>query len=241
MTPQERDVIGGIFERMKSAQGAPRDPEAERFIAERIAAQPYAPYAMAQSVYVQEQALLNLQREVERLQAQIREMQSQPMQAPDQPGMQGGGFLGGLFGGRPQPQAPRSAVPSAGGGRPVGVPPGFAQQAPPQQGFGNQGPTPEQQPPGPWGGQRQGGGFLQTAMATAAGVAGGVVLGNVLMNAFSGGQKPDAAAAGGGTESAAAPADNAAPEAGAQQASYEDPGMDAGFGDGGFDGGGDWG
>ena len=57
MTPQERDVIAGIFDRLKQAANQPRDPEAERYIAERLREQPYAPYAMAQSVYVQEQAL----------------------------------------------------------------------------------------------------------------------------------------------------------------------------------------
>ncbi|MGL4728831.1 MAG: DUF2076 domain-containing protein [Bosea sp. (in: a-proteobacteria)] len=244
MTPQERDVINGIFERMKAAQGQQRDPEVEKFIADKIASQPYAPYAMAQSVYVQEQALLHLQSQVEELQAQVQALQPQAQQAPAQ---SGGSFLGGLFGGRVQPAAARSAVPAtgAGSGRPMGLPPGMGQQ-PMNPGMnamqagapGAQG----QAPAGPWGGQqRQGGGFLQTAMATAAGVAGGVVLGNVLMNAFSG-SKPEAAAGNTGNESAAAPADAGPasqeayqPEA-YQPASYEEPGFDGGF-DG---GGGDW-
>ena len=42
MTPQERDVIAGIFDRLKQAANQPRDPEAENFIAERLRAQPYA-------------------------------------------------------------------------------------------------------------------------------------------------------------------------------------------------------
>jgi hypothetical protein len=91
MTPQERDVIAGIFDRLKQAANQPRDPEAERLIAERITQQPYAPYVMAQAVYVQEQALENLNREVETLRAEVAELRSQPQQ---------GGFLSGLFGGR---------------------------------------------------------------------------------------------------------------------------------------------
>ena len=44
---------------------------------------------------------------------------------------------------------------------------------------------------------RQGPGFLGTALMTAAGVAGGMVLGNMLMNSLSGGGAAHAAAAGG--------------------------------------------
>eukprot|EP01035_Chromulina_nebulosa_P064895 gene64895-88769_t len=54
MTPQERDVIAGIFDRLKQAANQPRDPEAENYIAQRLREQPYAPYAMAQAVYVQD-------------------------------------------------------------------------------------------------------------------------------------------------------------------------------------------
>ncbi|WP_426956126.1 DUF2076 domain-containing protein [Muricoccus radiodurans] len=79
-----------------------------------------------------------------------------------------GGFLGGMFGGgqRQVPYTPR--------------------------------PEPIQPPPGMNPGMMQqgsGGGFLRTAAMTAAGVAGGMVLGNVLMNAFSGGGGAHAATA----------------------------------------------
>ena len=85
MTPQERDVIAGIFDRLKQAANQPRDPEAERYIAERLREQPYAPYAMAQSVYVQEQALTNLQQQVEDLQTQMRECRADPRRLPPSP------------------------------------------------------------------------------------------------------------------------------------------------------------
>lgn len=73
-------------------------------------------------------------------------------------------------------------------------------------GFGGSRPAPmpprpqDMQPPGGMIPQRQGPGFLGTAMMTAAGVAGGLVLGNMLMNAFSGsgGAAAAAPAAGGG-------------------------------------------
>jgi hypothetical protein len=47
--------------------------------------------------------------------------------------------------------------------------------------------------PGPWGGnamQRGGGSFLGTALSTAAGVAGGMMIANALTNAFSGDNNP---------------------------------------------------
>ncbi|MGL4439650.1 MAG: DUF2076 domain-containing protein [Bosea sp. (in: a-proteobacteria)] len=246
MTPQERDVIAGIFDRLKQAANQPRDPEAEKFIAERLAQQPYAPYAMAQSVYVQEQALTNMQSQIEELQAQVQQLQSQPPQ-------QQGGFLSGLFGGgtpaRPPVAAPQPMQ------RPMGAPGmamapqhgGMAQGGPMQGGPNHGGPNqggpwagqqPGQQAAGPWGGAaqpRQGGGFMQTAMMTAAGVAGGMVLGNVLMNAFQG-SKPPAPTPAGEQSASAEPASNEGPADGGQAemqpASYEDPGQ---YNDGGGD------
>ena len=78
MSPEEKTVIAGIFDRLAQAENQPRDAEAERFIAERIQAQPYAPYVMAQAIYVQEQALTNLNQEVEQLRAQVEELSRRP-------------------------------------------------------------------------------------------------------------------------------------------------------------------
>src|SRR5665213_2245727 len=100
MTPEERQVITGIFERLQAAESHPRDPEAERLIADCVAKQPYAPYAMAQSIYVHEQALANLGQRITDLERQLHDAEEKP---------QSGGFLSSLFGGagpdpRPQPQ-----------------------------------------------------------------------------------------------------------------------------------------
>ncbi|HRJ69737.1 MAG TPA: DUF2076 family protein, partial [Beijerinckiaceae bacterium] len=103
MTPQEREVITGIFERLKPAATQQRDPDAERHIADLIRSQPYAPYVMAQSLFVQEQALANMNQQVQHLQAQVQQLQQAQQQQPAS-----GGFLSGLFGSgqqRPQPQA----------------------------------------------------------------------------------------------------------------------------------------
>jgi len=263
MTPEERKVIGDIFDRLKQAEGQPREPEAERFIADRIRAQPYAPYAMAQSIFVQEQALLNMQRQVDELQGEVQRLQSQP---------QGGGFLSSIFGGGQQPTRDdgqrRPTGPAGYGSRPGMQQPG-GQGGP--WGGGQQGMMPGQMggQPGMMGGQPgmmgggmmqggAGGGFMRTAMTTAAGVAGGMMLGNVLSNAFSGGGGAHAAA--GGAQGAAgdvsglpdhngpaADASNAGSDpfgAAAPDAGYSDAGYDSGGDSGGFDSGGgggdDW-
>jgi hypothetical protein len=215
MTPQERDIIGGIFDRLRQAEGQPRDPQAEAFIAERIRQQPYAPYIMAQTIYMQEQALANLQQQIEDLQHR----QAQPQQS--------GGFLSSLFG----------------GGRPAAPPPPPAhQQAPAYQqqpmGAPQGGPGPwQQQPMAQQPPQRGGMGFLGTAAAAAVGVAGGMMAANALSNAFANG-------AGGPQAANAATPENASwNDAGQnswsnQQESNWDGGGDWGGGGG---GGGDWG
>lgn len=263
MTPQERDVIAGIFDRLKQAANQPRDPEAENFIAQRLREQPYAPYAMAQAVYVQETALTNLQAQVEDLQAQLRELQSRPAEAP----AQSGGFLSGIFGGGAQPAARPRSVPSfpqrsqdAPSSAWSGQQPGAMQAAPAQQ----PGPGVQQQP-GPWSNQaaqqqapgRGGGGFMATALTTAAGVAGGMMLGSALTNAFGGGSAKAAEAKASDAKPADAGASTPAQDSGAgsqqaayddgssnepsyQQAAHEEP-VDAGYDDGSsmFDGGDD--
>lgn len=228
MTPQERDVIAGIFDRLKQAANQPRDPEAERYIADRLREQPYAPYAMAQAVYVQETALTNLQAQVEDLQAQLRDLQDRRQNAP----AQSGGFLSGIFGGGREAPAPRAgsvpAFPARAGQQPSSAWNNVApqQQPMPGQGYGGQ-PMPGQ--PGPWANQQpqqppaRGGGFMASALTTAAGVAGGMVLGNVLTNAFGGGHKSGEAKAAETASSGSAGRDEApSAQTAGDNANYDD-------------------
>jgi hypothetical protein len=209
MNPQERQVIDGIFDRLKNVADQPRDAAAESYIAELVKKQPYATYALAQSVYVQEQALLNQQQQIEHLQAEIQQLQARPAA--------GGGFLSGLFGGG---QPARPAAPQPGFGQRSGMMPGQPQGGP----WGGQ---PQQAQPGPWGQpQRQGMGFLGTAAAAAAGVAGGMVLGSILSNALGGGA----------AQAAESQAQDLFGQE--EQLPAEDISSDGGW-DSGFDGGGD--
>lgn len=264
MTPEERNVIGGIFDRLREAAYQPRDPEAERFIADRLREQPYAPYAMAQSIYVQEQALGNLSQQVEQLQAEVARLrQAGQQQAP----AQSGGFLSGIFGGgssRPasvpsfgQPQRAAQGQPAYSAppqqGSPWGQQPQQGGYAPQQGGY-----APPQQAAAP---QRGGMGFLGTAAMTAAGVAGGMIAGNALMNAFNshGGASGIANSLGFGGDKSGQSASTSGDQSGSNYdstAGYEDPSQNGGNdnasydnasyedeGGGGFDGGGgdsDW-
>ncbi|RUU06668.1 DUF2076 domain-containing protein, partial [Mesorhizobium sp. M6A.T.Ca.TU.002.02.2.1] len=59
MNRNDQQAIGNLFEKLANVerQTPPRDAEAERFINDQIARQPGAPYYMAQTIVVQEQAL----------------------------------------------------------------------------------------------------------------------------------------------------------------------------------------
>jgi hypothetical protein len=53
----ERQLIDDLFARLRSAEGQSRDPEIERLIAAELRRAPNAPYAMAQTIIAQNQAL----------------------------------------------------------------------------------------------------------------------------------------------------------------------------------------
>ncbi|MFE1600134.1 DUF2076 domain-containing protein [Methylobacterium sp. ID0610] len=186
MNSEERDVINGIFQRLEQAAQQPRDADAERFIADKIRAQPYAPYAMAQLIYVQEEAIKSLNQQLEQARAEMQRGQGAGQ------GAGGGGFFSSIFGGGSRQEPPRQGAwgnqPGPGYGQPQQPPPGYGGGYPQQGGYGQPGYAPQQG--GPWGGQPQQpqrGGFLASALPMAAGAAGGMLLGSALANAFSGG------------------------------------------------------
>lgn len=87
MTPQERELLTGLFNRLKQCDHNPKEPEAERFIAQAVAAQPSAPYFMAQLLVVQDQALSAAQ-------ARIRQLEQEAEAARAQPAAPARSFLG---------------------------------------------------------------------------------------------------------------------------------------------------
>jgi uncharacterized protein len=189
MTNEERDLITQFIQRVAGAPARvpgsvpttlpapplpPIDHEADALIGDLMQRYPEARYRLTQMAFVQEHALAEAQNTINRLQWELDQARAQPplapaaspwgaaAEAPQQPR----GLFGGLFGGRQaQPQS---------------------QYAPPQPQYA---PPPPVHAPGYQPGMfQQGGGssFLGSALTTAAGVAGGMVVGNMLMNAFSG-------------------------------------------------------
>ena len=81
MTPQERQQVTELFDRLATLEGNRRDPEAEAQIAEGTRQAPHSLYALVQTTLIQDEAL----READ---ARIRELEGGQAGAPGQ-----GGFL----------------------------------------------------------------------------------------------------------------------------------------------------
>jgi hypothetical protein len=211
MNPQERQVLADLFERIRSAAVAPRDAEAEAFITEAVRAQPYAPYLLAQTALVQQQALDAAAQRIQELEAR-----AQPPQES--------GFLGNLgrslFGGG-QP-APRPGYDAGAYQRAAAPPPPAAPAYAP--------------PSGPWGAPQpapRSGGFLAGAMTTATGVAGGLLAVNAIESLLGGGRGGlfggyGGAGFGGGETVVNNFYDAPNPDAGRVDAALPDAGLDSG-------------
>jgi hypothetical protein len=191
MTPQERQLVDDLFDRLAQLENAPRDPDAAAAIADGLRKAPSAVYALVQTVLLQDEAL-------KRANARIQELEQ--AHAPEQ--TQSGGFLDSMrdtiFG----PSGQRGSVPNVPppSSRPVWNSGQVLQQAQSpghyddQVGYG-QGPYGQgahgqgsygqaygaSQPP--LGG---GGSFLGTAAAAAAGMVGGSLLLNGIRSMMGG-------------------------------------------------------
>ncbi|WP_277978398.1 DUF2076 domain-containing protein [Pantoea endophytica] len=159
MQSEEQQLIENLFSRLKQAetQSGPRDAGAEQLIKQHLQNQPGAPYYMSQAILIQEAAL-------KKLNAQVTDLENRLAQAQQAPQQSSGGFLSSLFGGGSRPAAQQQPA--------WGNPPPQPQQqyAPPQQ----QSAAPA----------ARGTGFLGGALQTAVGVAGGVVMADMLTSMF---------------------------------------------------------
>ncbi|OQP87671.1 hypothetical protein BTR14_03655 [Rhizobium rhizosphaerae] len=196
MSPDEKQLLSALFDRVRAAANTPRDRDAESLIEQAVRAQPSAPYYLAQAVIIQEEGLKAASARIEELEAKVRTLESsaRPREEPEQ----GGGFLSSIFGSgnRPQPQPQRDdyrAAPPAPAGGPWGPRAGNYGAAPQpayggQQGYGAPQGYAGNSGPAPWGAAPQqpsaGGSFIRGALGTAAGVAGGMLLANSLSGLF---------------------------------------------------------
>jgi hypothetical protein len=170
MTPQERQLIDDLFDRLAKLESAPRDPDAASAIVQGLRRAPNAVYPLVQTVLLQDEALKRANHRIEELEAGG---------APEQ--TQSGGFLDSM----------RESIFGQGHGSVPNVPPppvasrpvwnsGQVLQQGQSSGQFNQ--TPYDQPYNqPYGGPQApmgggGGSFLGTAAAAAAGAVGGSLL-----------------------------------------------------------------
>ena len=166
MTPQERQLVDDLFDRLSKVESAPRDPDATAAIAQGLRKAPNALYALVQTVLLQDEALKRAHSRIQELEGEGEAHQS-------------GGFLDSMretiFG----PTPPRGSVPNV---RPPELPGrptwNSGQVMQPAQNPGQYtqaayGQLPYGAPQAPMGG---GGSFLGTAAAAAAGVVGGSLL-----------------------------------------------------------------
>jgi uncharacterized protein len=157
MTPEERNLVIELFDRLATLEDAQRDPEAERLIRDGLRQAPNALYALVQTVLVQDEAL-------KRADARIRELES-ASEAEAAPRDQS--FLGGVRESVLGKREGRGSVPSVRPGEAAPMSPAWHTATQPMQ------PMPAGSagaPPVP------GGSFLGTAAAAAAGVIGGSLL-----------------------------------------------------------------
>jgi hypothetical protein len=196
MTPQERQLVDELFDRLSKVESAPRDPDASNAIAQGLRNAPNAIYALVQTVLLQDEAL-------KRANSRIQELEQ--AHAPEQ--SQSGGFLDSMrdtiFGQSqahgsvpnvPPPQTHDRPVWNSGQVLQQSQSPGQYDQGPYGQGSYGQGSYgqgygqgPSTQPYGgpqaPFGG---GGSFLGTAAAAAAGTVGGSLLLNGIRSMMGG-------------------------------------------------------
>jgi hypothetical protein len=195
MTPQERQLIDDLFDRLSKLENSPRDSEAQAAIAQGLRRAPNAVYALVQTALVQDEALRRAHERIEALEGGASEQR------------QSGGFLDSMrdaiFGQDQRQGSSQSSVPNVRapdiGSRPVWNSGPVMAQAQPSGQYGGQAYGQ------PYGSQQMGGGgsFLGTAAAAAAGVVGGSLLLGSIRSMMGGGHQQsfgDTAGYGGGIE-----------------------------------------
>jgi uncharacterized protein len=170
MTPQERDLIAHLFNRLNDAESQAKDRDAEALIRDGVSHVPDAPYLLVQTVLIQDMALAEADKRIKELEAQ-----AEPP-PPEQPTSFLAGARGSVPNAGPWGRAPApSPQASAPGGGAVWTNSATGQQVAPQPGAGA---SPSLAMPG------ASSGFLRSAATTAAGIAGGALLFNGISSLF---------------------------------------------------------
>ncbi len=208
MTPDEQRMIQDLFQRLSAQGRISKDPQADRVISDSVRSNPDALYMLVQTALVYEHQMEEQELRVRDLEEQIAGLQRGSQSSPS-----GSSFLGGRIG------AGRGSVPN------TAASPSPWQSAPQPSAY-NQQPQ-RQAPPSQYAQQPSmapqaaapGGGFFKSALQTAAGVAGGMMVANSLSSMFGGGHNAAQAATHNDNSGALTDADQTQDEL--QDAAYE--------------------
>ena len=75
MTPQERDLLTNLVTRLRQAPQQQRDSEAASMIDDLVRERPDVPYALAQTVLIQDYALHQAQARIAELETRLHELE----------------------------------------------------------------------------------------------------------------------------------------------------------------------
>ena len=169
MTPEERQLVTGLFDRLQNIEPVAKDRDADQLIRDAVRQVPDAPYLLVQAVLVQEQALRQADARIRELEERVATLPSGAI-GPDQ-STESRSFLRGAGG---LQFRTAGSVPLA--GRQVADPPAIDGR--PRARDADRSPLPVP----------SGGGFLASALSTVAGVTGGMLLADSIRNVLGGGR-----------------------------------------------------
>ncbi len=112
MTPQERQLMSQLFDRLATLESAPRDPDAEAMIREGFRRAPNAAYALVQTVLLQDEALKAANAHIQ----QYEQSTGTPQQANEPPRSFLDNMRDSVFG-REEPRGSVPRVPQVGARR----------------------------------------------------------------------------------------------------------------------------
>src|ERR1700740_724898 len=98
MTPQEKELLTTLIDRLRNAPKQTKDPEAAALIRQATTEQSDLSYYLVQTVLIQDLSLHQAQQRIADLEKQLADAQQAAKPSV-------GSFLGGLFGSRPPAQA----------------------------------------------------------------------------------------------------------------------------------------
>ncbi|CAL4320339.1 DUF2076 domain-containing protein [Buchnera aphidicola] len=160
MQDKEKKLIENLFDRLKNAElnSSSRDEQADILIKNLVKNQPSSAYYMIQTILIQETA-------IKKMNEKIEELKSQLLQLEEKNNIKKTSFLSGLFSKKESSPFSSSHAHNMSKNENIPATPGANTAIPTNYNNGRSS-------------------FLSNALQTATGVAGGMMLGNMLMNLF---------------------------------------------------------